>query len=1407
MKVNLSLFQCDYIYLCKEHNLTGTKLGCGEGGCGACTVMISHVADTCISTSINKKSRVVHHRAVNACLAPLYSVEGMHVVTVEGIGDSTEKLHPIQQRLADTHGQQCGFCTPGFVMSMYSLLRNKAARNEIKITEEEIDEALSGNLCRCTGYRPILEAFREFAKTDDAAYHYSEYKSSEYDGMQHHEEKTAEELCSSDGSGSNGEIESSTGNVTSEWRNGNGENGSSNSSGNSTFSTKICPSSGLPCECGHTNGANGTHDLKNGEKDTKKNKEIIFPSFLKRRTSSAPMEIACDADNCQSWYRPSTLSELLKLRLIKPDARLVVGATETTIESRMRGMPKGGFISATHVSELNEATLHANFIRLGGSITLTRLQSILWQVVDNVKRPKCQARVCKAILRQLRWFAGVQIRNVASIAGNICTASPISDLNPLWIAAGSTITVASARRGYRNIEASKFFVGYRKTAMESDEVLVCIDLPLTTELEFVREFKQSHRREDDIAIVNAGMRVKLEKMDEGDYVCVEAILCFGGVGATPIRAQNAESFLMGKKWGSAEILLSTIDCISKDIILNEMSPGGMAQFRRSLTASFFFKFYAGVCNDLLLSVTDFNCSLPQLDREAGTLDDGHVDPVRGVQVYDPAEEQVAAMMSSGAPIKHRAGDQQVTGEAQYGDDIELPPSALHGALVLSTKAHARILSIDATNAYAYPGVVAFFSSVDLPSYRNKIGPVVKDEEVFVSEEVTCVGQTIGLIVADSHLKAKEAAKLVKISYEELPSIMSIREAIESQSFYSDFKELECGNVGDAFDCTESKLNVVVGEIVLGGQEHFYLEPNNVTVYTGENSEVLCISSTQALHKHQVAISSVLGIPMHKVVCRTKRIGGGFGGKETRAIGINAAAAVAAFNLKRPVRICLDRDEDMATTGHRHPFLGQYRAACSSDGKIVAAEITMYSNGGNSLDLSEAVMERAVFHADNCYDIANIRIRGRVCKTNTTSNTAFRGFGGPQGMMIVEAMIDDVARNIDMEPEILRRNHLYKENDITPFGMRLSSFKVPECWAFLEDSLADRRMKVKLFNSQHKWKKRGLAAIPTKFGISFTATVFNQAGALIHIYTDGTVLVTHGGVEMGQGLHTKIAQIVATELNISVSEIYIAETSTDKVPNASPSAASASTDLYGAAAQDACRQLYGRLEPYLERHCGDFRKAVSTAYVERVDLSAHGFYKTPDIYWDWRTKSGRPFHYFTFGAAMSEVEIDVLSGDTRLLSSDIIMDVGLPVNPAIDVGQIEGGFVQGLGWCLLEELKWGDCVHPWARSGHLITRGPGAYKIPTADDIPRKFNVTLLRNSPNPRAIHSSKAIGEPPFFLAASAFFATKDAIYAAREDSGHKNVIPLDLPATPERVRLSCGDNVLLRTNGEEFSRAALSA
>ncbi|KAL2650085.1 hypothetical protein R1flu_018213 [Riccia fluitans] len=1329
--------------------LTGTKLGCGEGGCGACTVMVSH---------FDSPRQTVVHRAVNACLAPLYSVEGMQVVTVEGIGDRRNGLHPVQEALATSHGSQCGFCTPGFVMSMYALLRaSKGAP-----TKGEIEEALAGNLCRCTGYRPILDAFRVFAKTDPAPY-------------------IDESLVANNGTPSN-----KTGHM-------------------------ICPSTGKPCDCRSNsvtncdqkdrsektlvsdtidavvvNGTQQENDILIDSKHGPPKGEPIFPHELRKRKV---LPLCLSGDKGLKWFRPTALDDLLDLKSRFPHAKLVNGNTEIGIEMRFKSLNYPVLISPTHVPELNAMSETDSGLEIGASVTLTSLMERLRNSLR--QRKSHETSVSTAFLEQLKWFAGSQIRNVASVGGNICTASPISDLNPLWIASGATFTILGKDKKPRSVKAGDFFEGYRRVRLDAGEILLSVFLPWSKRYEYVKEFKQAHRRDDDIALVNAAMRISLQPKDE-IWTVLDASLVYGGVAPTCIIARKTAEFLKGKEWNYAT-LEKAFPFISEDVMLADNAPGGMIEFRKSLTTSFFFKFYLHVMYSLEQEA-NYSHDLPESYRSAVTPYNREMP--QGVQVYGVPESD---LISVGQPLMHMAARLQVTGEAEYVDDVPAPGNMLHGYLVLSTRAHARILSVDTGEAETQPGFEGFFSSKDVPG-GNDWGAVVPDEELFACDIVTCVGQIIGIVVADTHLNAKAAALKVVVEYEELPAVLSIEEAIASRSFHESFhggkggtkRELEMGDVDACFasgKCDE----IIEGVVKMGGQEHFYLEPNSVFVCTTDGgNEVQMLASTQSPQKHQKVVAHALGLPMNKVVCKTKRIGGGFGGKETRSAPLNAAAAVPAYLLKRPVKLTLDREIDMMISGQRHAFLGKYKVGFTKVGKVLALDLDLFNNGGNTLDLSHSILERAMFHSDNVYVIPNMRVRGKVCKTNLPSNTAFRGFGGPQAMLIAENWIERVARTLDRAPEEIRELNLQGEGYELHYGQIVENCNIHKVWDELKRSceFERRRGEVGTFNQQHRWKKRGVAMVPTKFGISFTTKMLNQAGALVQVYTDGTVLVTHGGVEMGQGLHTKMAQIAATAFGIPFTSVFISDTSTDKVPNASPTAASASSDMYGGAVLDACEQIKARIKPVAEKLPGaSFAEVVLASYLQRIDLSAHGFYITPNIGFEWDVGKGKPFNYYTFGAAFAETEVDALTGDFHLRRVDIVMDLGSPINPAIDVGQVEGAFVQGLGWVALEELKWGDTEHPWIRPGHLFTRGPGTYKIPTCNDIPDDFRVTLLTDVPNPKAVHSSKAVGEPPLFLASAALFAIKDAVLSARKENGLDGWFVLDTPATPERIRLACAD------------------
>ena len=1289
----------------RENGFTDTKLGCGEGGCGACTVMFSYW---------DQDGQFVVNRSINACIFPLYQCDGAAITTASGIGSVRKGLHPIQERLAKGHGSQCGFCTPGFIMSLYTLFRNKP-----HATPRDVEECLDGNLCRCTGYRPILDASKSLCP------------------------------CGKEGGCCGG--------------------GASSSSG----ATRDEPQEGDIFKPSLMSDFSGCAPLEGAA-------ELIFPPELKKHLF-ATLDVRTEHG---IFLRPLSLPHLLDIKDEYRNARLLAGNTELGIEVRFANVEVPVLVGVAHIPELNQLTLTDTHLRVGMSVNLSCLIENINGWVEEL--PKSKTRCLRALTNQLRWFASTQVRNVACLGGNIATASPISDMNPLWLALKATLRIESKSRGSRVLPIRDFFLGYRTTALQPDEVLVHMELPLTRENEFFCSYKQARRREDDIAIVNAGMRMLVEK--DGDvYKVADCGFAFGGMSVISKVAKETEDFLIGRVFCKSTFE-EAVQILMSEMYLDPKAPPGMIEYRRALCLSFFFKFFGHVCLKIATEDPSFEPFIP-VDEAASAARLFHRPLSSGTQEYEVGQDPAI-----GQPIHHHSAELQVTGEAKYTDDVPKFNQELYGALVLTTRPLARIVSVDPSAALSLPGVVGFFDAKDVPG-DNMIGAVVHDEETFVTTMSTSIGQPIGIVVAENEALAKEGARSVAVEYDDtgLTPILSIDDALEHNSFFTEPKFLRKGDVDSALQQCD---HVLEADFCCGGQEHFYLECNGTIVIPSENDEYLVYCSTQAASKTQALIASVLGLPSNKVVCRVKRIGGGFGGKETRNVFIACAVAVPAYNLNRPVRLIVDRNVDMAITGQRHPFKAFYKVGFNSDGRIIVADMQLFNNAGYSMDLSLPVMDRALFHVDNAYNIPNMRACGRLCKTNLSSNTAFRGFGGPQGMIICEDMIDRVARFLGKPAHEVRAVNLYREGDFTHYGQKLELCRVSDVWNQLMErsGFVERLASVHRFNASSKYRKRGISIIPTKFGISFTAKFMNQGGALVHIYTDGSVLVTHGGIEMGQGLHTKMTQVAASCLKVPVSKVFISETATDKVPNQTASAASMSSDIYGMAVLDACQQLSERLQPYREQAGpgASWESIVSAAYFDRVNLSAQGFWKVPDLSFDWETGHGSPFAYFTNGAACTEVEVDCLTGDHHVLRTDIVMDLGNPLNPAIDVGQIEGAFVQGLGLFCLEEMVWGDSQHLWARPGRLHTSGPGTYKIPSANDIPIDFRIILLRDCPNPKAIHSSKAVGEPPLFLGSSALFAIKDAVAEYRQQNGYSGPFQLDSPCTAERIRMCCCDEII---------------
>ncbi|KAF7303760.1 Xanthine dehydrogenase/oxidase [Mycena indigotica] len=1327
---------------------TGTKLGCGEGGCGACTVVIQ---------SRNLRTNQIQHLAINACLAPIISVDGKHVITVEGVG-SPQNPHPIQERLWKLSGSQCGFCTPGIIMSLYALVRNAAYRGSLSAAEVELEGALDGNLCRCTGYKPILDAAKTFV---------GDYLNGELTVPINFEAANLDhaECCA-----------------------------------NPAPTNKGCGRA----DCCQLREQSDDLDLTMSPsnfprfhlKPYKAGTELIYPPSL---TKHVPKLLSFGSSS-RKWFRPTSLDELLEIKTQYPTAKLVGGSSEIQIEVKIKAAsyPISVFISdIPELCRIWPPSVDRNTFEFGANVSLAELEQeskALCSTLDPTKSGPIEA-----IRTQLRYFAGLQIRNVASVGGNIATASPISDLNPVWVAIDAKILAASPEQPEIILPMSQFFTGYRKTALPQNAVIVKIVVPLNTskDREVVRAYKQAKRRDDDIAIVTAcfAMRVSL------NGIISHVRLAYGGMAPTVVSATKTQTFLTGKSF-SPKTMEAALDILGLEMHLPFNVPGGMASYRKTLALSFFFKFWTSVSSEVGLA-TD---ALPTASEIADITNLIHRQLSTGRHDNsDPYAQEVV-----GRQEPHLSGLLQATGAAVYVDDMPKVGNELYGALVLSTRAHAKILSVNASPAIEMEGVVDWVSHSDLPNERSNWwggGPFI-DEVFFAVDEVVAHGQPIGMVVAHSKIIAQKAARAVQIEYEDLPRILTIEEALEQESFHPVYNRFIRRGRPIEESLTTSD-HVLEGETRMGGQEHFYLETMAVLVVPKlENGEMDVYSSTQGLAETQRWVANVTGVPRNRIVAHAKRLGGGFGGKESRSVHLAAITAVAAKKTRRPVRIMLDRQEDIMTTGQRHPCLTKWKVGFTSEGKLQALSADFYCNAGYSMDLSGGVSDRALAHLENWHLLYPRRRCSRavlqdkygtlhhvslsvILSGRQVSNTAFRGFGGPQGMAVAEHYLEAIADKLNLDIDHVRQINLYQEAQKTPYHQKVLDWHVPRLLSDCRrgSHYDERKAAVRAFNREHKWRKRGIVLVPTKFGLAFGVKALNQGSALVHVYTDGSVLLAHGGVEMGQGLYTKMCQIAAQELRIPLEDVFTSETATNTVINTVPTAASASSDLNGYAVYNACAEINKRLEPYRQKlgPQAPLSALASAAWADRIPLSATGHHATSDLGYEWNNpnETGNLFHYFTQGVCATEVEVDTLTGDHTVLRVDINMDVGKSLNPAVDYGQIEGAFTQGQGLSTIEESLW------LRQTGAIFTTGPGAYKLPGFSDIPQIFNVSLLRDAewPNLGSIKASKGVGEPPLFLGCSVALAIRDALKSARADANVHELQDFRLPLTSERIRLACKD------------------
>uniref|UniRef100_A0A672VBY6 Aldehyde oxidase 1 n=1 Tax=Strigops habroptila TaxID=2489341 RepID=A0A672VBY6_STRHB len=1248
-----------------------------------CFVSIDYVLIDC-------KIIFIHYSA-NACLLPICCLYGAAVTTVEGVGSTETRVHPVQERLAKCHGSQCGFCSPGMVMSIYTLLRNYP-----EPTPEQMIAALAGKYCHFLICRYVLKLFLQILCVSESVCCQRKANgkccSDQEDDLFDKEEKVSTSLFSID-----------------EFQ-------------------PLDPT-----------------------------QELIFPPELMRMAENQPKRTLFFHGERMTWISPVSLDELLDLKAAHPKAPLVVGNTGVGPEMKFRGVFHPVVIAPARIPDLNVVKYTEDGLTLGAACSLSVAKDVLTNAISEF--PEEKTKVFCAVLKQLRTLGGEQIRNVA-----VCCA----------LLAVMFVT-------NRRIPLSDIFAGVGNNTITPEEILVSVHIPHSRKGEYVCAFRQAPRRENALSITNAGMRVLFE---EGTDIIKDLSIFYGGAASTTVCAKQTCSALTGRHWNE-QTLDEACRLILKEIAVPGSASGEKVDYKKTLIISFFYRFFLEVLQSLKTTVNYFSMSAfdpyhyPGIPVEYGSvLQDFKTKMPQSIQIYQPDQSPQDPV---GRPIMHQSGIKHATGEAVYIDDLPSVDGELFLAVVTSSRAHAKIVSIDTSEALKVPGVFDVISAHDVPA-TNEFYYSDDPEIVFV----ICVGQIVCAVVADSDVHAKQAAAKVKIEYEVLePVILTIEEAIKHNSFFEPKRKLEQGNVDQAFETVD---NIIEGEIHIGGQEHFYMETQSVlAVPKGEDKEMDVYVSTQHPAVIQV-IQSILreSVPANRIMCHVKRVGGAFGGKLLKSGLLASVAAVAAKKTGRAVRFILSRGDDMLITGGRHPFIGKYKVGFMNDGRIRAVDVNYYINGGCTPDESVLVAAVSLLKMDNAYKIPNLRCWAYACKTNLPSNTAFRGFGFPQSALVTETWITEVADKTGLSPEKIREINMYKENEQTHFKQKLDPQNLIRCWNECMEKSAyySRKKAANEFNKQNYWKKKGIAIVPLKFPFGLGTRYLSQASALVHIYTDGSVLLTHGGIEMGQGIHTKMIQVASRELNIPMSSIHFCETSTTTVPNACASAGSAGTDVNGMAVKDACQTLLKRLQPIINKNPkGTWNEWIKEAFEQSVSLSATGYFRGYNENMDWEKGEGQPFTYFLFGAACSEVEINCLTGDHKNLRTDIVMDIGCSINPAVDIGQIEGAFVQGIGLYTMEELKYSP-------EGVLYTRGPDQYKIPAVCDIPEQFSVSLLSSSQNPHAIYASKGIGEAGLFLGCSVFFALRDAVTSVRNERGLKTTFVLNSPLTAEQIRASCADD-----------------
>ncbi|XP_049545874.1 xanthine dehydrogenase-like isoform X1 [Anopheles darlingi] len=1230
--------------------LSGTKYMCLEGGCGACLVNL---------TSVHAVSKEKKTFAVNSCLFPVYACHGLDVLTVEGIGNKKDGYHPIQQRLAQFNGTQCGYCSPGMVMNMYSLLE----ANHGAVSMEEVENAFGGNICRCTGYRPILDAFKSLAVDAD--------------------EKLLD-ACQ--------DIED--------------------------LPVKTCPKSGAPCSGKCPSAATA---------------------------AKLPLRLVFEGEH--EWHKVSQVNDIFAIfdTIGSKPYMLVAGNTAHGVYRRSNALQV--FIDVNSVEELHTHKQDANGLAVGANVSLTEFMQIL--VTASNSNPSFA--YCKELEKHIDLIANVPVRNAGTIAGNLSIKNQHhefpSDLYLLLEAAGAQLTIVEAGGKSSTVTPADFV----RMDMQK-KVLQTVTLPALSADQYVyRSFKIMPRSQNAHAYVNGAFLAKMA----ADNVTVESIrICFGGINPEFTHATGTEALLAGKNLFDEQTIQAAMTQLGSELTPDWVLPDVSGEYRKNLAMALFYKFLLNVAPEgTVLVKPSYRSGGFALERPLSS----------GLQTFDTYERNWPLTKN----IPKIEALAQTSGEAKFINDLPPLPGELYAAFVIATRPHTRIGKIDAAEALKHPGVVAFYSAKDIPGTNNFMPANLGNqevEEIFCSGEVLFHGQPVGVIVADTFEKANHAATLVSIIYEKLsskPIFPTIKSLVENQSKARIFDEPSATKRGSGYRVNVTAAKTIKGRFEMAGQYHFTMETQTCVCVPIEDNNMDIYSSTQWIDLCQVAIASMLKVPENSLNLTVRRLGGGYGSKISRAAQIACACALAAHLQNRPVRFVLTIESNMASIGKRYGCISDYEVDVETGGRFVKLTNNYMQDYGASLN--EAVGGATTEFFKNCYNTSTWKIVGKAARTDAPSNTWCRAPGTTEGIAMIENIMEHVAWETGMDPLEVRLANMPQDSKMREL--------LPQ---FRQDvEFEQRKVAIEQFNRENRWRKRGIAISVMRYPLDY----FGAIHALVAIHAgDGTVSVTHGGIEMGQGINSKAAQVAAYTLGLPLEKISIKPSTSLTSPNAFVTGGSMTSEAVCYAVKKACEILLERVKPVRDAHKGaPWETVTQLCYAENVDLCAIYQYKASEL---------KP--YIIWGLSCAETEIDVLTGNVQLRRVDILEDTGESMSPGIDVGQIEGAFIMGVGYWLTEALVYD------VQNGELLTTRTWNYKPPGAKDIPVDFRIRFLQKSSNPAGVLRSKATGEPALNMSIVVLFALRNALRAARQDAGlADDWIPMGTASTPDQVYMLAGNTI----------------